>query len=45
MTKIMKPNFHLIDAINANWKHIAKYFDVQRVWKFYFACYTLYIKN
>lgn len=45
MANIMKPNFLLIDKINENWKALAKYFDIQKLWKFYFVLYTLYIKN
>lgn len=45
MVKMLRPSFALIEKINSNWKHIAKYFEVQRVWKFMFACYTLYFRN
>ena len=45
MVKMIKPTFELIEKINNNWKSIAKYFEIQKVWKFLFVCYTLYIKN
>lgn len=45
MVKMIGPTFSLIDKINSNWKCIAKYFEIQKVWKFIFVCYTLYFRN
>jgi hypothetical protein len=45
MVRMLRPSFALIERINSHWKSIAKYFDLQRVWKFLFVCYTLYIRN
>jgi hypothetical protein len=45
MLKMLNPNFVLIDKINNNWKFIAQYFEIQKVWKFLFVCYTLYFRN
>ena len=42
---MMRPNFNIIDKINENWKQLVTYFEVQKIWKLYFALYTLYIKN
>lgn len=41
MVRMLKPNFVLIDKINTNWKSLAKYFEIQKVWKFIYVCYTL----
>ena len=41
----VKPNFATMETINDNWKELAKYFDIQRKWKFLYAWYTLYVKN
>ena len=43
--KILKEGFEIFDQINANWNKIYPCFDLQREWKFYYAYYTLYIKN
>lgn len=45
MVKMIRPTFALIDKINSNWKCIAKYFEIQKVWKFVYVCYTLYFRN
>ena len=41
----VKPNFNTMEIINDEWKELAKYFDYQKKWKFYYAWYTLYVKN
>lgn len=45
MVSMIRPNFELVEKINNNWKTIAKYFEIQKVWKFLFVCYTLYVRN
>jgi hypothetical protein len=45
MGSIIQPNFELIEKINNTWKPLAKYFEIQKRWKFYYVCYTLYLKN
>jgi len=45
MSAIVQPNFKLVESINNNWKELAKYFEIQKRWKFYYVCYTLYVKN
>lgn len=41
----VNPNFTTLEEINDNWKDLAQYFDIQKKWKFYYAWFTLYIKN
>jgi hypothetical protein len=45
LIEIVRPNFSTIESINDGWKDLAKYFEVQKKWKFYYAWYLLYVKN
>ena len=41
----IRPNFLLIDRLNEDWTRIADYFAINRRWKFYFLCFSLFIRN
>lgn len=43
--QIVKPNFHLIDTLNEKWAKIGSHFEINRRWKFYYLCFTIYVKN
>lgn len=43
--KIVKPNFKLLDQISAEWGKISHYFNINRRWKFYNICFTIFVKN
>jgi hypothetical protein len=45
LTEIIRPNFATMELINDNWKDLARYFEIQKKWKFYYAWYILYVKN
>ena len=43
--KIVQPNFRLLDQISAEWATISHYFNINRRWKFYHICFTIFVKN
>lgn len=43
--KIVQPNFRLLDTISSQWTLINHYFPINRRWKFYFICFTVFIRN
>jgi len=45
ISNTIKPNFKLICKINEQWTRIAHYFNINRAWKFYYLCFTVYLKN
>lgn len=45
MLNTIRPNFALVDELGQEWSEVADYFAINRRWKFYFLCFTLFIKN
>ena len=45
MFDTIRPNFDLVDELNGDWANIADYFAINRRWKFYFLCFSVFIKN
>lgn len=45
LLQTVEPNFSTLQTINDHWKDLSIYFDLQKKWKFYYAWFTLYIKN
>lgn len=41
----VKSNFNLVDKLCEKWVELADYFQINSRWKFYFLCFTIYIKN
>lgn len=41
----IRPNFELVDRLNQDWTQLADYFSINRRWKFYFLCFSIFIKN
>jgi hypothetical protein len=45
MLNTIRPNFALVDELSREWANISGYFSINRRWRFYFICFTLFIKN
>jgi hypothetical protein len=43
--KIVHPNFKLLDLISSLWNQINHYFPINRRWKFYYICFTIFVRN
>lgn len=45
MRRISDDLFEFKTLMNEKWKNVSKYLDHNSRWKFYYVCYTLYIRN
>ena len=42
---IIQPNFALIKRVAAEWAALSQHFPINRRWKFYYLCFTVFVKN